>query len=109
MICRAGANACVLLITPTFVAEISSGLHFQRNNDIPRSTDQPVIFDNFAVLRNGTVLTPTQTGNTTTANDNGTGFVDYVDGRGGSLQRRFFRGPGFNFVFPWKDGLFFEM
>jgi quinol-cytochrome oxidoreductase complex cytochrome b subunit len=21
----------------------------------------------------------------------------------------FFRGPGFNFVFPWKDGLFFEM
>jgi quinol-cytochrome oxidoreductase complex cytochrome b subunit len=21
----------------------------------------------------------------------------------------FFRGPGFNFIFPWKDGLFFEM
>ncbi len=21
----------------------------------------------------------------------------------------FFRGPGFNFVFPWKDGLFFEL
>ena len=20
----------------------------------------------------------------------------------------FFRGPGFNFVFPWRDGLFFE-
>ena len=21
----------------------------------------------------------------------------------------FFRGPGFNFVFPWKDGFFFEL
>ena len=21
----------------------------------------------------------------------------------------FFRGPGFNFVFPWADGLFFEL
>jgi len=21
----------------------------------------------------------------------------------------FFRGPGFNFVFPWQDGLFFEL
>jgi hypothetical protein len=21
----------------------------------------------------------------------------------------FFRGPGFNFVLPWKDGLFFEL
>jgi quinol-cytochrome oxidoreductase complex cytochrome b subunit len=21
----------------------------------------------------------------------------------------FFRGPGFNFVFPWRDGLFFEL
>jgi len=21
----------------------------------------------------------------------------------------FFRGPGFNFIFPWADGLFFEL
>ena len=21
----------------------------------------------------------------------------------------FFRGPGFNFTFPWKDGIFFEL
>jgi quinol-cytochrome oxidoreductase complex cytochrome b subunit len=21
----------------------------------------------------------------------------------------FFRGPGFNFIFPWKDGIFFEL
>ena len=21
----------------------------------------------------------------------------------------FFRGPGFNFIFPWRDGLFFEL
>jgi menaquinol-cytochrome c reductase cytochrome b/c subunit len=21
----------------------------------------------------------------------------------------FFRGPGFNFIFPWEDGIFFEL
>jgi quinol-cytochrome oxidoreductase complex cytochrome b subunit len=21
----------------------------------------------------------------------------------------FFRGPGFNFIFPWQDGIFFEL
>jgi hypothetical protein len=21
----------------------------------------------------------------------------------------FFRGPGFNFTFPWRDGIFFEL
>jgi len=21
----------------------------------------------------------------------------------------FFRGPGFNFVFPWREGIFFEL
>ncbi|MEY2710991.1 MAG: hypothetical protein RL487_774, partial [Actinomycetota bacterium] len=21
----------------------------------------------------------------------------------------FFRGPGFNFIFPWRDGIFFEL
>ncbi|PYR98052.1 MAG: hypothetical protein DMG16_22270 [Acidobacteria bacterium] len=96
---RGGHNYTVRLnstISPTFVAEISTGLHFQRYNDIPRVNDQAQAFDNFAVLRNGAVLASTQTGITTTANNNGTGFVDYVDGRGGSLQRRFFRGSGFS-------------
>jgi len=89
-------------LSPTFVAEFSGGLHFQRNNDIPRNAAQPVISDNFAVLRNGAVLDVNQTGFTTGLTGCGTataacpGFIDYVDGRGGSLQRNYFRGPGFS-------------
>lgn len=79
-------------ITNTFIAEISGGLHFQRANTIPRAIDAPNILDNFAVLRGGNVLTPVSTGVNFGA---GTGFVDFVDGRGGSLQRNFSRGPGF--------------
>lgn len=79
-------------ITNNFIAEISGGLHFQRANTIPRAIDQPLILDNFAVLRNGAVLTPVQTGVNFGA---GTGFLDFVDGRGGSLQRNFSRGSGF--------------
>src|SRR5690349_14671241 len=79
-------------ITNTFIAEFSGGLHFQRANTIPRAVDAPNILDNFAVLKGGSVLTPVQTGVLFGA---GTGFVDFVDGRGGSLQRNFSRGPGF--------------
>src|SRR5436309_6002247 len=43
-------------ISPTFIAEISSGLHYQRNNIISTNTDAPGILDNFAVLRAGAVL-----------------------------------------------------
>ncbi len=102
---RGGHNYAFRLnstISSTFVAEFSGGLHFQRFNDIPRSSDQPMVTDNFAVLRGGAVLTPTQTGITTPLTGCGSassacpGFVDYVDGRGGSLQRNFFRGPGFS-------------
>jgi outer membrane receptor protein involved in Fe transport len=102
-------------VTNTFIAEITGGLHFQRANTIPRAIDASLILDNFAVLKNGTVLTPVQTGvnaNSTAIcpsnpNPNAagfvnplsrcatTGFIDFVDGRGGSLQRNFFRGPGF--------------
>jgi outer membrane receptor protein involved in Fe transport len=102
-------------ITNTFIGEFSGGLHFQRANTIPRAVDRSLVLDNFAVLKNGSVLTPVSTGvnadNTAicpsnpTPNDNGfvnplsrcvsTGFIDFVDGRGGSLQRNFFRGPGF--------------
>src|SRR6185295_9398021 len=71
---------------------ISGGLHFQRANIIPRAIDAPLITDNFAVLKNGNVLTPVSTGVNFGA---GTGFIDFVDGRGGSLQRNFVRGPGF--------------
>ncbi len=88
-------------IRNNFIGEFSGGLHFQRNNVIPTGVDQPLILDNFSVLRGGRVLAPTQTGVDfqTVANANGvvntTGFIDFVDGRGGSLQRNFSRGPGF--------------
>ncbi|HSE19098.1 MAG TPA: TonB-dependent receptor [Pyrinomonadaceae bacterium] len=88
-------------ITNTFIGEFSGGLHFQRANTIPRAVDRSLILDNFAVLKNGSVLVPTQTGVNFDAAAaaagvaNTTGFIDFVDGRGGSLQRNFFRGPGF--------------
>jgi outer membrane receptor protein involved in Fe transport len=92
-------------VTNNFIAEFSAGLHFQRANTIPQAVDKPLILDNFAVLKASKVLTPVATGvNGLTAcplNANGisqcagTGFIDFVDGRGGSLQRNFSRGPGF--------------
>ncbi len=83
-------------ITNHFIAEFSAGLHFQRANTIPRAIDKPLISDNFAVLKGGAVLTPVSTGVTCPADAcNRTGFIDFVDGRGGSLQRSFLRGPGF--------------
>jgi outer membrane receptor protein involved in Fe transport len=80
-------------IRNNFIAEITGGLHYQRANTIPRSVDQPLITDNFAVLKGGAVLTPVQTG--IDSGSTATGFIDFVDGRGGSLQRSFIRGPGF--------------
>jgi outer membrane receptor protein involved in Fe transport len=82
-------------VTNNFIAEITGGLHFQRANTIPRAIDRPNILDNFAVLRGGNVLVPVQTGVLLGIANNSTGFVDFVDGRGGSLQRNFSRGPGF--------------
>lgn len=83
-------------IKNTFIAEFSGGLHFQRANTIPTAIDKPLITDNFAVLRGGSVLAPVSTGVTCpAAGCTGTGFIDFVDGRGGSLQRNYSRGPGF--------------
>jgi outer membrane receptor protein involved in Fe transport len=94
-----GHNYAVRLnstITNNFIAEFSGGLHFQRANTIPQAIDKPLITDNFAVLRGGAVLTPVSTGVTCPAAAcTGTGFIDFVDGRGGSLQRGYSRGPGF--------------
>jgi hypothetical protein len=70
---------------------ISGGLHFQRANTIPRAIDASLITDNFAVLRGASVLTPVSTG---VNFGGGTGFLDFVDGRGGSLQRNFFTWSG---------------
>ena len=108
-------------IRNNFIAEFSGGLHFQRANLIPTSISTALVTDNFAVLRGSSILPVTQTGvnssYTTNAqvqacerirtgnalatdtcnfpNNGRTGFIDFVDGRGGSLQRNFVRGPGF--------------
>jgi outer membrane receptor protein involved in Fe transport len=87
-------------IRNNFIAEITGGIHFQRANTIPVATNAPLIADNFAVLRGGAVLTPVQTG--LSAGSTNTGFTDYVDGRGGSLQRGYLRGPGFG-LFSTQD------
>ena len=92
-----------------FVAEFSVGLHFQRNNVIPAESvaSTPLVVDNFAILRNGTVAPVVQTGfnanstgtctvvagvgTFTAPNSCRTGFVDYVFAPGGSLQRSYIR------------------
>jgi outer membrane receptor protein involved in Fe transport len=81
--------------TPRFIGEFALGLHYQRANSIPlaASAATPLISDNFAVLLpNNTIAPVVQTGIPTSTN---TGFVDYIDGRGGSLQRGWTQGPGF--------------
>ncbi len=90
------------VITPRFIAEFVAGLHFQRNNVIPRDISTPLITDNFGVLKNGAVLDVIQTGFYSAANSGKTGYIDYVDGRGGSLQRTYFRGPGFG-LYNYQD------
>ena len=49
-------------IRPNFIGEFSGGLHFQRANTIPTEIRPRSFVDNFAVLRNGAVLTPVSTG-----------------------------------------------
>ncbi len=80
-------------IKNNFIGEFAGGLHYQRNNTIPVATSAPLTADNFAVLRGGAVLPVNQTG--IDSGNTNTGFVDFVDGRGGSLQRGYLRGPGF--------------
>src|SRR6185295_3622419 len=90
-------------IRPNFIGEFSGGLHFQRANTIPTEIQSSLVTDNFAVLRNGGVLTPVSTGVTCpNFGCTGTGFIDFVDGRGGSLQRNYSRGPGFG-LFSSQD------
>ncbi|HEX8708450.1 MAG TPA: TonB-dependent receptor [Pyrinomonadaceae bacterium] len=101
-------------ITPTWILEANFGLHFQRANTLPLATGlaAPGITNNFAVLRNGAVVTPTQSGVFTnggvatersgaSTNVRAT-FLDYVLAPGGSLQRNFVNGPGFG-LFSTQD------
>jgi outer membrane receptor protein involved in Fe transport len=77
-------------ITPTWIGEFSFGLHFQRANTIPDASvaNLPANVDRFVVIRNGAVLPVVQSG----INSGGSvGFVDYVNGAGGTLQRNFAR------------------
>jgi len=72
-------------------AEFAFGLHFQRANTLPLSSQlaTPLIADNFAIVNSaGNVLTPT---NTTARFSAASNFIAFVDGRGGSLQRNFIR------------------
>jgi len=72
-------------------AEFAFGLHFQRANTIPLSSQLsvPLVADNFAIVNSaGAVLTPVNTTSRLSAASN---FIAYVDGRGGSLQRGFIR------------------
>jgi outer membrane receptor protein involved in Fe transport len=96
-------------IRSNFIGEFSGGLHFQRANTIPTEIQTSLVLDNFAVLRNGAVLTPVSTGVTCPASGcTGTGFIDFVDGRGGSLQRNYSRGPGFG-LFSTQDRNRYEL
>lgn len=96
-------------IRPTWIAEFSFGLHFQRANTIPLGSqfDVPLVTDNFSILRaDGTVANLTQTGvnfipvltipatpppGSTPQTFNTTGNLDFVLSPGGSLQRNFVR------------------
>jgi outer membrane receptor protein involved in Fe transport len=80
-------------ITPTWIGEFAFGLHLQRANTLPASDlSVPLLGNNFAVVRNGQRVAPTSTNVVVAAS---TGFGDFVNGAGGSLERNFFEGPGF--------------
>ncbi len=80
-------------ITPTWIGEFAFGLHYQRANTLPVSDlSVPLLLNNFAVVRGGVRVNPTSTA---VVVDPATGFGDFVNGAGGSLERNFFEGPGF--------------
>jgi outer membrane receptor protein involved in Fe transport len=76
-------------ISPTWIAEISFGMHFQRFNVLPADsvTGTPLVQDTFNVVKNGSVIIPTQT-NTAASNGLLISFVR-APGGGGSLERNF--------------------
>src|SRR6185369_1032321 len=77
-------------ITSNWISEFAFGAHRQRNNLHPPANllHDNAVTDNFAIVRNGAVLAVTDTN----VNFGGpTGFLAFVDGRGGSLERGFAR------------------
>jgi outer membrane receptor protein involved in Fe transport len=89
--------------SPNFIGEYSFGLHLQRANTIPDAAvaGQSLILDNFAILKNNSILPVVDTNivDPATLDPNGGNgvFISFVDGRGGSLQRNFTR-AGFGLV-----------
>jgi outer membrane receptor protein involved in Fe transport len=77
-------------ITSKWIGEFAFGIHRQRNN-LHTSTDitqVAAVTDNFAIVLNGVVLPVIDTN----VDFGGpTGFLAFVDGRGGSLERNFTR------------------
>ena len=72
--------------SPNFIGEFSAGLHFQRANTIPE-LNETLVTDRFAVLRNGSIVAPTET----TVTSGGLRLA-FVEGTGGTVQRNFVRG-----------------
>jgi outer membrane receptor protein involved in Fe transport len=81
-------------ITPTWIGEFSFGLHFQRANAIPEASvaNTPLAIDNFAIRFGNSVAAVVDTNVSSTQ-----GFVAFVDGRGGILERNYVR-QGFGLV-----------
>jgi outer membrane receptor protein involved in Fe transport len=77
-------------IKPNWISEFSFGAHRQRNNLHPATDISQVVAvtDNFAIVRSGLVLPVTDTN---VDFGGATGFLAFVDGRGGSLERGFTR------------------
>src|SRR5688572_2330859 len=72
--------------SPNFIGEFSAGLHFQRANTLPE-LNETLVTDRFAVLRNGAIVSPTET----TVTSGGLRLA-FVEGTGGTVQRNFVRG-----------------
>ena len=77
-------------LTSRWISEFAFGVHRQRNNQYAPASllQREAVTDNFAIVRSGAVLPVVDTD----VNFGGaTGFLAFVDGRGGSLERSFTR------------------
>lgn len=87
-------------IRSNFIGEFMFGLHYQRANTIPASSvaDVPLIQENFAVVRNGSFVTPVNTNVFLTTGNPNSLRLAFVDGRGGGGLFRNFTTAGFGLV-----------
>ncbi|HKZ01520.1 MAG TPA: TonB-dependent receptor [Pyrinomonadaceae bacterium] len=87
-------------IRSNFIGEFMFGLHYQRANTIPASSvaDVPLLQENFAVVRNGSFVTPVDTNVFLTTGNPNSLRLAFVDGRGGGGLFRNFTTAGFGLV-----------